>query len=476
LGLTNTGSDLTSLFQTQPRTRRGFPSFAISTVLHGIGIVLLGYGLLHRPVIAVDPISRNYKVRHLDLHVPETAASRAAEALYPQTKPTAEPQKNQELKPAADSAEEQTAQTEPRPRAVPAIKLPEGGEGKQILVQPEVHAHIAMAEEAPLPTVMVWAHEIKPTDKIVPPPPDKPSTVDVQTSFVVPNEELELADMPQTAADHPPVVKTAPAGNSTPIAVKAPSDVKKAPSTASTPSTEPAAAAVLSVTDMRMNEGTVALPPANETKGATHNDGGAAGQNGIGQPAHVAGQGNGATGAAKQAGTTVADAQKSGQSQFAAGETAQHIQLPKDGKFGVVVVGSSLSDQYPETLQIWSDRVAYTAYLHIGTAKAWILQYAQMRSADAGSGGTVAHLDAPWPFDIQRPDVLSKDLNADALMVHGVLNDAGRLENLAIAYPEGYVHARFVLAELRQWQFRPARQLGKAVPVEVLLIIPEQTD
>jgi hypothetical protein len=72
--------------------------------------------------------------------------------------------------------------------------------------------------------------------------------------------------------------------------------------------------------------------------------------------------------------------------------------------------------------------------------------------------------------------VLSKDLNADALMVHGVLNDAGRLENLAIAYPEGYVHARFVLAELRQWQFRPARQLGKAVPVEVLLIIPEQTD
>ena len=61
-------------------------------------------------------------------------------------------------------------------------------------------------------------------------------------------------------------------------------------------------------------------------------------------------------------------------------------------------------------------------------------------------------------------------------MIHGVLNQSGRLENLAIAYPDGYAHASFVLRELAKWQFRPAQQLGKATPVEVLLIIPQDED
>jgi hypothetical protein len=85
----------------------------------------------------------------------------------------------------------------------------------------------------------------------------------------------------------------------------------------------------------------------------------------------------------------------------------------------------------------------------------------------------VAHLEAPWPYDILRPNLLSKDLNADALMVHGVLNESGRLVNLAIAYPQGYIHGSYVLHELQQWQFRPAQQQGKPSAVEILLIIPE---
>jgi hypothetical protein len=182
------------------------------------------------------------------------------------------------------------------------------------------------------------------------------------------------------------------------------------------------------------------------------------------------------TGGSAQGGATMADAERQVSDSAASGESAERIQLPPNGRFGVVVVGTSLADQYPQTLQIWSDRVAYTAYLHVGTPKAWILQYAQLRNADAASGGTVAHLEAPWPYDIVRPNLLSKDLNADALMIHGVLNQSGRLENLAIAYPDGYAHASFVLRELAKWQFRPAQQLGKATPVEVLLIIPQDED
>jgi hypothetical protein len=451
--LTNTENELTGLFQVPAAQRRGFPAFAISTALHGCAIAMVSWALLHTPAIIQDPLSKNYKMRHLQLQVPETAASRAAETLYPnekKVKPSAK------LDVQATDESNETAQATPRPRSLPALRLPEGGRGKQILVQPEIRTEAATAAEVPLPNVLVWKPETTPADTIALPRPEPMATVDVQASLNVPNEELQLADLPQTAADRTPVIPTAPAGSSTPISVQGPSDVKMPPATAAAPNAEPTPAAILSASDLRMNDGTVALPPVNETRGDMNKEGAAAGQqavqNGIG------------------------DATKVASNESAEGESAEHIELPKNGKFGVVVVGSSLSDQYPETLQVWSDRVAYTAYLHVGTPKAWILQYAQLREADASAGGTVAHLDAPWPYDILRPNMLAKDLNADALMVHGVLNEAGRLVNLAIAYPAEYVHSSYVLHELQQWLFRPAQQRGKPTAVEVLLIIPEEND
>jgi hypothetical protein len=460
--LTSTENELTGLFQAPQPRRRGLPAFAISTALHVFGIAAVTWALLHNPAIIHDPLSKNYKVRHLQIQVPETADSRAAEALYPNQNKAAKPTAKHDAKAAGA---EQTAQAAPRPRSVPALRMPEGGRGKQILVQPEERTQSANAE-VPLPNVMVWTPELKPAETIVPPTPQPLTTVDTQTSLNAPNEELQLADAPMAAADHTPLLQMAPAGNTSPIAVQGFSEVKMAPATASTPNADPTPAAVLAASDMRMNDGTVALPPVNETRGDQNKDGSAAGpqdvQNAIGDPAHAGGAG---------ADATLGDADEA-----AASESAEHIELPKDGRFNVVVVGSSLSDQYPETLQVWSDRVAYTAYLHVGTPKAWILQYAQLREADASGAGTVAHLDAPWPYDILRPNMLAKDLNADALMVHGVLNEAGKLVNLAIAYPAQYVHSSYVLHELQQWQFRPAAQRGKPTAVEVLLIIPEEND
>jgi hypothetical protein len=71
---------------------------------------------------------------------------------------------------------------------------------------------------------------------------------------------------------------------------------------------------------------------------------------------------------------------------------------------------------------------------------------------------------------------VSRDLNADALMVHGILSQTGRFESLAIAFPAQYARASFVLHALQQWQFRPARQNGKATAVEVVLIIPDELE
>jgi hypothetical protein len=458
---------LTSLFCAPQPVRRRFSAYAFSLILHGISILLLSYGLLYAPLIQDEPIRSHYKVRHLDLHAPETAANQAAEALYPNAKPPAP--KNPDAPTNPKPAPQQAAGTEPKPHPLRALKLPTGGEGKQTLVQPQLHTHEALAEEAPVPTFMIWTPPLAPTIKIVPPRPDKPTTVDANPSLEVPNEELDLADLPETAANRQPPVPTPPAGNTSPVIVKGSETVKMAPATVSTSSDQPTPTAVLSVSDVRINQGTVVLPPVNETKGTEKGEGAASGKQSSAavQPARVLGAGGsaGSPSAVAQSAPIAAD-----------GQTTEHIQLPKGGKFSVVVVGSSLADQYPETLQIWSDRVAYTAYLHIGLPKAWILQFSQLRSADAASGGAVDGLEAPWPYDIQRPNLLSQDINADALMVHGVLNESGRLEQLAIAYPQGFSHGSFVLNSLRQWQFRPARRQGKPTPVEILLIIPDETD
>jgi hypothetical protein len=195
------------------------------------------------------------------------------------------------------------------------------------------------------------------------------------------------------------------------------------------------------------------------------------------KPAAAAAIAAAANGAAVAPAQAAAPASGAGSGADSADEpAAERITLPRDGKFGVVVVGSSLEEQYPEIGGIWGGRMAYTVYLHVGLAKSWILQYSLPRSAEAAAAGSVARLDAPWPFEIARPNIDPGAINADALMVHGMVNAAGRFESLAIVFPPDFAQARFVLNTLRQWQFRPATQDGQAAPVEILLIIPDELE
>jgi hypothetical protein len=144
-----------------------------------------------------------------------------------------------------------------------------------------------------------------------------------------------------------------------------------------------------------------------------------------------------------------------------------------DGQFGAVIVGSSIAEKYPETMQLWAGRLAYTVYLHVGLEKNWILQYAVIREASSVSGNaTQPH--APWPYLMERPTLVAGDFNSDAVMVHGLLNTSGHFERLAVVFPTDFSQAKFVLSALQQWRFRPALQDGKIIAVEVLLIIPEE--
>ena len=102
------------------------------------------------------------------------------------------------------------------------------------------------------------------------------------------------------------------------------------------------------------------------------------------------------------------------------------------------------------------------------------MQYSLPRAVDASQGGPVAHLEAPWPYDIVRPNLDPGSIDADALMVHGFVNQSGYFETLSIVFPQAFPQAQFVIAALQKWQFRPAMQNGQSAKVEVLLIIPEQ--
>jgi hypothetical protein len=247
----------------------------------------------------------------------------------------------------------------------------------------------------------------------------------------------------------------------------------------------------MSLSDVQMREGTVSLPPVNET--ATTSSPGALvqGQAGVlpqagrGNPDSTAsgigiGQATGIPGdPSPAAGRLTENKPESGQSAVAASGrgdrlTTDRITLPKDGQFGAVVVGATLEEKYPEAAQVWSGRMAYTVYLHVGLAKSWILQYSLPNAEDAAAAGNISRLEAPWPYNIVRPNLSSDLVNSDALMVHGFVNQAGRFERLAVAFPPEFDQAQFVLDALEQWQFRPAAQNGQNERVEVVLIIPEE--
>jgi hypothetical protein len=156
------------------------------------------------------------------------------------------------------------------------------------------------------------------------------------------------------------------------------------------------------------------------------------------------------------------------------GSGVTELRQPVDGQFSAVVVGSSISDRYPETVELWAGRLTYTVYIHVGRTKNWVLQYAVKR--DASAGASSSQPNAPWPYLMELPRFAPGDINSNALIVHGLLNVSGQFEALKVLFPSDFSQGQFVLSALERWRFRPARQDGRLVAVEVLLIIPEEDE
>lgn len=483
-----TSSPTITLFSQQPDLHQRPTSFVASILIHAASLSLISFGFLYQPRLDSRLLTEHYTVRTLDLHPPDEQMRRARRGgiTYPGPRLIAH-----------SAAPGKPASPRPRPLRIAV----QAKHGQQTLVQPDLITHLNITPAIPIAQVVLWSPRSRPVKEIVAPQPEKPTASDVTPSLDPPNQELNLADVNIASSPRPALKQPVAASTTAPIKVQAPGLIQMAPDTVAQLNAQPTPVAVMSLSSLRMKDGTVVLPPLNET--ASANTSGtltAASPRDLSQPGDgVSSSAAGASGAGKNAADPAATKNSGAQSSAAvaglqqgatkgaaqgsesgAGQSDQsaatQITLPKNGQFGAVVIGDSLQDEFPESAGVWNGRLAYTVYLHVGLARSWILQYALPSAADAAAGGDVAHLEAPWPYNIVRPNLAPGAIDADALMIHGFVNQTGRFEDLSLVFPQVFPQAQFVLDSLQQWQFRPATQDGQSAKVEILLIIPEEMD
>jgi hypothetical protein len=501
-------SSTISLFSEQPELNQRPYSFVFSILAHGVAFGLIFLGIISAPKVKVQVAVQRYEVRHLDLHTLDAEMQRARSDFRNEIKAPRAPSKAPA--PVKAQASPPAASPEAPP---PALRMVvQAPRGAQTLVQPDIPKPLALNVEIPVPTVVIWAGKKTVVKTIVPPLPEKPVVAEVKPSTQLPNEEQNLAEIAIPAVALP-VLQPQPIlpSTTTPLVVSGPKPTPPAPITTAQGSSLPTPAAVMSLSEHRMANGAVTLPPVNssvatpspgeiapaEAKNTTPAGHGSQTDKPVEKPAdkavgksadkpadHAVGNGAAKSDSAKAGeqpdtakaaqGANAGSAQKT-TAQTGYGivntPTGAHITRPKEGQFGSVVVGSTLTEKYPETAELWSGRLSYTVYLPVGLAKSWILQFSLSR-ADSAAGATT-RVEAPWPYNIVRPNIAPGTIDADALMIHGFVNQAGRFEALSIAFPPEFAQAQFVLNALSQWEFRPATQNGQNVKVEVLLIIPE---
>jgi hypothetical protein len=469
-----------TLFSVQTDEKRRVSSIIASVVVHAGAGGLVMLGLMYQAKMPRPILTAHYTVRQLDLEAPQAALRAAGKAIeYPGPTQSAS-----------------TASSGNKPSIHPPVlqAAAHTPHGPQTLLQPDIKKPVELKEKIPVPAVAIWTPQKIAVKKIIAPLPQEAVDMEVKPSLNVPNEAVNLNDVEIAPSQHPLQNMHLVASTVTPVVMRALNKNSVLPVTAWQHSSQPAPASVVSLSDLAMTKGTVMLPPVNEagsssfpgvriaapskndTTGGEGNKAGSSSGAGSGQSrTENAGQrpGSGAAGSKNGARSGLPEGSDNGSSTGSA-LTADHISLPKGGQFGAVVVGDSLGGEFPEAAAAWSGRVAYTVYLHVGLDRSWIMQYALPRQSDAKSSGMVAQLKAPWPYTIVRPNLPAGSIEADALLVHGYVDQAGHFESLSVAFPPDFPEANFVLKSLQQWQFRPATENGQVAKVEVLLIIPAE--
>lgn len=455
-----TASRTVTLFGEHSGSSRQPFALALSALAHCGIAALVSFGILYAPHIDTHA-SQTMLMRQIDLHPPKLIAPTLKSASTPRPPAAALPRKI--------AAHPAPGKTSPSLAAIKAAHVPIG---PQTLIQPDVAEHLALKEQIPVPRMIVWKPRVTLAKKIAVPKPAPVPVSPAKPSLQAPNQEINVSDVELSSSPIPQEKLQAMPSTTSPVVVNGPIQEELPPSTVAQVDEQPTPAAVMSLSNLTM-QGTANLPPVNETAKASSAGLGAG--KGTGQ-----GKASGSGAPAGSAAVQSAGAPQAGAGAGQSARTSTQITLPRTGQYSSVVFGNSLQYDYPEIAGVWHGRMAYTVYLHVGLAQSWILQYSlpanaaiNFSSGTNADGGQVK-LDPPWPYSILRPNIIPGSIAADALMVHGFVNTAGRFESLSIAFPESFTQAAFVLRSLARWQFRPAMANGQIARVEVLLIIPQQ--
>jgi len=483
------GTSPISLFAAPPQGHQRPYSFVVSVLVHILVVGVVAYGFLFAPRINMRSAADRYTLRQVDITVPDPVRRQhsANSGMYPGQNSTAHTTSAHDL-PAAPTSS---------PLQVPKLHLAD-----RTIVQPDIPPNQLIAK-AKLPALLLWSAQRPKVQVITPPQPQKLAINNTRPVLTRPTPETHVADVPFTSTAFSTRMPMPTPSTSSPVVVSGATVSDLLPETSSRSSIQPSQAAMLSVSEEEMVKGTIALPAVNQTGPGTESGAmrpgkaGNSSQVGTGNPnsngaEKGAQQSQGAAGnspgpAGTRNGASVGNGGNSGNASGASGSgnggggegtepTFTRITLPQNGQYGVVVVGSSLADEFPETSTLWGGRLVYSVYLHVGLARSWVLQYSLPSKVEAASAGNVNHIEAPWPTYIVRPGDAPANINADALMVHGFVNETGHFESLALVFPPEYTQTRLLLQALQQWKFRPAKHNGQIARVEVLLIIPEDAD
>lgn len=478
-----------SLFSDPPKTHQKPLAFMVSIFLHVSVAGLILYGFLFAPRINMREAADRYTMRRVDLTSsdPERILKSGDSAFYPGQQKAARAAAGSHAPDAASAASR---------LQLPKLKLAD-----RTIVQPDMPDTPIVLKNTPMPSLLIWAAQQQRVKVVAPTPAPKMANVNAKATLVRPTVNQTIADVPFSSTSFTSKMPMPNPGTSTPIQVNGPDLAQRIPQTPSSLSTETPSGAVMSIAEMRMSQGTILVPAVNQT--APGNPNGALGagktgnnpqQNGAGNspnagasnnqhgqgsagnstgpagaghgnnpgPGANGGPANGNNGGGGNGGTGGGQGNEPGYTR---------INLPPNGQFSVVVVGSANQEQYPESADLWGRRIIYSVYLRVGLAKNWILQYSLPEGTPVL--GNSDHLDAPWPYYIVRP---TAGLTGGGLMIHGYLDAVGHFQNLAVEFPPRFRQAQLILQALQQWKFRPAKHNGQDARLEVVLIIPGDDD
>jgi len=454
------------LFVSAPQRRKRSPAFAGSIFLHGALASVLALKPLAANVSEPTPLhsKRKYSVVLLQfqapppVHQPLAAPNQQTPNQAKSNQENRQPESMQTLSANLEQELRRRFELPPDLRTRPV---------KQTLVQPDVPPEVVLKQEIPLPTALLWTQLAKPSilpplsaaprvvvDQPVPPKLDprnaEPTVSDLRIAEALLNQ---LPQLPRPAATTSPV-RTADSHPASQIPENSPAVISQ--------TTVPVN--LISDPSNPVNSTTmVVVLPANQVVPSGVGSGKGILASLTSGPGNISDPHAGANGSQEDPGDDTLP-----------GTT--RIDLPKDGKFGAVVLASAESSPYPESETALSGKLIRTVYLQMGLRKSWILQYCQQ---DAGATATSRRatsegpIEAPWPFLMIRPNDLS---TSDYVVVHGIVTADGRFDQLALVFPEDLSQKDLVMSSLKRWQFRPASQAGQNEAVEVLLIIPRESD